>query len=467
MNNRHYLEQELQQLFQNDDDIYNFIANAALDGIWFWDIENPEHEWMNDQFWITLGYMPSQKKHLASEWQDIINPEDLQTALENFQLHCQNPDHPYDQLVRYTHADGSTVWVRCRGIAIRDKDGNAIRMLGAHTDVTALKHAELRYLESLKNIDRLYADTKLALEESEQIFNAMPDAVLQVDSLGNIVKVNEKASEMFGYTIKEFSSTHIDALVPKSTQHKHPQKMDQYFNSPKPKEMAERKKRLTALHKDGSEFPVNIRLSPIQTKYGTHVLAVVRDISKTEELQASLTESQTHNRELYEQSIRDNLTRAYNRMYFNEKALIELERARRLNAPVSLLMIDIDDFKKINDTYGHQVGDNVLIEVSQTINSTLRSYDIFARYGGEEFIVLMPETNLDESLRVANRIVLSVSQQVLGSDSLLEKSPTVSIGGIGVINELYDLDTMIKLADTELYKAKVNGKNQASFHELD
>ena len=95
----HYLESELQKLFKDDKDIHSFIGNAALDGVWFWDLQNPEHEWMSPQFWLTLGFEPTQKKHLASEWQDLINQDDLQTAMENFKRHCENPEHSYDQIV--------------------------------------------------------------------------------------------------------------------------------------------------------------------------------------------------------------------------------------------------------------------------------------------------------------------------------------------------------------------------------
>ncbi|MDP7110326.1 MAG: PAS domain-containing protein [Myxococcota bacterium] len=90
---------------------------------------------MSPRLWEVLGVDPDAKQHLASEWQDLIHPDDLQLALENFERHCADPDHPYDQIVRYTHADGSTVWVRCRGVAIRDSEGRPIRMLGAHNEI--------------------------------------------------------------------------------------------------------------------------------------------------------------------------------------------------------------------------------------------------------------------------------------------------------------------------------------------
>jgi len=138
----HYLKSELYTLIKEDESIFEFLQQGSLDGIWYWDLEDQEKEWMSPRFWTVLGYDPTEKKHLASEWQDLIYPEDLQVAISNFTKHCADQNHPYDQVVRYHHKDGSTVWVRCRGMAIRDKTGKPIRMLGAHTDLTPQKQAE-------------------------------------------------------------------------------------------------------------------------------------------------------------------------------------------------------------------------------------------------------------------------------------------------------------------------------------
>ena len=142
---RHYLESELYDLIKRDSSIFDFFQKGSLDGVWYWDLESPEHEWMSPEFWRLFGYEPHEKKHLTSEWQDLIFPEDLETAIENFNKHCADPNHPYDQLVRYRHKDGSTVWVRCRGIAIRDEDGKPVRLLGTHNDFTRMKEAENRW----------------------------------------------------------------------------------------------------------------------------------------------------------------------------------------------------------------------------------------------------------------------------------------------------------------------------------
>jgi PAS domain S-box-containing protein len=138
----HYLKKELYDLIQKNVSVFEFLQQGSLDGIWYWDIEAQENEWMSPRFWEVLGYNPAEKEHLAKEWQDLINPDDLKTALYNFAKHCEDPNHPYDQVVRYRHRDGHTVWVRCRGIAIRNETGKPIRMLGAHTDLTPQKIAE-------------------------------------------------------------------------------------------------------------------------------------------------------------------------------------------------------------------------------------------------------------------------------------------------------------------------------------
>ncbi len=155
MNHDHYLKQELYELVREDESIFDFLQDAALDGFWYWDLEQPEHEWMNRRFWELLGFDPAEKKHRADEWQDLIHPDDLKTALTNFELHCADPDHPYDQLVRYQHRDGSTVWVRCRGLAVRNAEGQPVRMLGAHIDVTELKKTERELRAALESNQEL------------------------------------------------------------------------------------------------------------------------------------------------------------------------------------------------------------------------------------------------------------------------------------------------------------------------
>ena len=179
-----YLEKELQDLLTSDPRIWHFIRENSLDGVWFWDLENPEHEYMSPEFWSLFGIDPATKDHKASEWQDIIFQEDLEVAKDNLERHLKDPSHPYDQVVRYRGADGETVWVRCRGIAIRNEDGTPVRLLGAHNDVTSEKRRE--------------REAALERDELETIFQAATSGIVALDSRGMIVRINSRARHMLG-----------------------------------------------------------------------------------------------------------------------------------------------------------------------------------------------------------------------------------------------------------------------------
>ena len=148
MQNTHYLKKELYEKIKKDSTIFDFLEDNSLDGLWYWDLENIENEWMSPKFWEILGYEANEKKHLCSQWKEIIFPEDLEEANKNFYLHLKDSNHPYDQIVRYVHKKGHTVWVRCRGKIIKDTNGKPIRMIGAHNDITQQKNDE----NNLKNI---------------------------------------------------------------------------------------------------------------------------------------------------------------------------------------------------------------------------------------------------------------------------------------------------------------------------
>ncbi|WP_339926227.1 PAS domain-containing protein [uncultured Cyclobacterium sp.] len=143
-----YLKQELYELIKSDERIFDFIQESCMDGMWYWDLDNPEEEWMNAKFWEVLGYNHNEMPHKTSAWKDIIHPDDLKIATESITRHFENPNYPYDQTLRYTHKNGSTVWIRCRGLAIRDKHGKPVRMLGAHQNITEIKNSELKFQKS-------------------------------------------------------------------------------------------------------------------------------------------------------------------------------------------------------------------------------------------------------------------------------------------------------------------------------
>ncbi|UTW43028.1 PAS domain-containing protein [bacterium SCSIO 12844] len=157
----HYLKKELYQLVQDDINVFEFLQNNLLDGLWYWDLERPEHEWMSRGFWELFGYDPETKEHLVNEWHDLIFKEDLEIAVENFNKHCKNEQHAYDQVVRYRHKNGKTIWVRCRGLAIRNAQGKPVRLLGVHTDLTKQKEDEAKIQQYANELEK----SNQALEE--------------------------------------------------------------------------------------------------------------------------------------------------------------------------------------------------------------------------------------------------------------------------------------------------------------
>lgn len=181
---KHYLEAELEDLFRTDPKVWKFIREGSLDGVWYWDLENPEHEWMSPEFWRVFGIDPDDKSHHPGEWQDLIFEEDLETAKDNLDRHIKDPDHPYDQIVRYRHAQGGIAWVRCRGLAIRDEEGKAIRLLGAHNEVTDLMQAQER-------LSRNNALLGLVLDN-------VGIGVVGLDRTGRVILANPAACEFIG-----------------------------------------------------------------------------------------------------------------------------------------------------------------------------------------------------------------------------------------------------------------------------
>lgn len=162
---------------------------------------------------------------------------------------------------------------------------------------------------------------------------------------------------------------------------------------------------------------------------------------------------------LKNQATRDPLTSLYNRRYFEDEVTKQILKAKAEKAPYSVLMIDADLFKRVNDTYGHKIGDKVLIELASTSERALRDKDIVARYGGEEFVVFLPNINAEQGQGVADRLRESISQAVVYSDDNQPVTFTVSIG-VSSSDISDNIDTLIKTADEALYKAKQNGRNR-------
>jgi diguanylate cyclase (GGDEF)-like protein len=165
------------------------------------------------------------------------------------------------------------------------------------------------------------------------------------------------------------------------------------------------------------------------------------------------------NQLLLELAQTDPLTRLCNRRHLFEKLEVEINRCSRGGKSISLIMADIDHFKRINDLFGHQMGDEVLVLVSDLLLEELRTYDLAARYGGEEFCLVLPETSLKAALEVAERIRHRTETMQL-SGPMNKEVLTISLGVASFENREGSIDELIRLADEALYLAKNLGRNQ-------
>jgi len=162
---------------------------------------------------------------------------------------------------------------------------------------------------------------------------------------------------------------------------------------------------------------------------------------------------------MYNAALRDPLTKAFNKKYFIDQLRTEFSYARRHDTPLSLVIFDLDHFKRVNDTYGHVAGDHVLIEVAEHVHDILRAEDVFARYGGEEFVIILRGIPLNDAGVLAERIRALVEQNAFMSGE--QRLPvTVSVGVAAYDEKLEDPLALVEAADSALYAAKEAGRNR-------
>ncbi|MED7787502.1 EAL domain-containing protein [Francisella sp. 19X1-34] len=440
----HYLKEELYELISKNHKVFDSLQQSSLDGLWYLDLENPENEWMNDKFWEILGYDPKDKKPLSSEWQDLIFPEDLQIAIQNLEKHLKDPNYEYCQIVRYKHKNGSTVWVRCRGMAIRDKNGKPIRMLGAHNDLTALKNIQQELKESK--------------EFSELMFDASEDIMFVKDEKYRLVKANKAMLNLYPKdiqqsvigttTVEKFSVEEAKLFLKydKIAFDKGSSRTIEYITTPTGEKKVIDTYKVRFYDKAGKPF----------------ILGIARDVTQREALLESIKQS---NVKLNYIAYNDNLTKLLNRKGFIKTAESSLRKTKD-NHFAALIMVDLDNFKFINGSFGYAVGDKLIITVANRLRACLPENSIIGRSGGDDFLILIKDQkNLQEIEDITKKIIKEISIPIKINKNTITQS--VSIGIATYPNTASNIEKLLQNADIAMYSSKTMGKNTYSHYSID
>lgn len=284
----------------------------------------------------------------------------------------------------------------------------------------------------------------------------IPQAVVLSDQQGQIVQANELAGSIFHYKRTDLLGRQIEDLLPERFREHHVRLRQQFFADPRPRYMDNRSVELFALRNGSAEFPIESVLFAIDTvENGSLAVNFINDMSEQRELEKS--------------SLRlafiDSLTHLPNRRYFIDMLERTIHKAKRYEERFALLYIDLDHFKDINDSHGHDYGDLFLIEVAKGLHDSLRDGDFIARVGGDEFaIILFSIKSQDETEMIARRILSACSKtyQIKGTALAI----SASVGVVDSENSLLDAQVIYRNADQAMYVAKrAGGGNFSHFDD--
>lgn len=310
-------------------------------------------------------------------------------------------------------------------------------ILSVMKDITHLKEIEKKLRESEER-HRLLAD------------NAS-DVIWTMDLEGKFTYVSPSVEKLRGYSVEEVLKQSPEEVLCQSSLIHMKQGLENAIkrvqnNQP----FKDFRGELEQPCKDGSTVWTEVTVSGMYNEEGRFIgmLGVTRNIAKRKKME----------REIIRLSITDKLTQLYNRLKLDETLENELERSRRSKDSFSIILLDIDRFKLVNDTFGHQVGDTVLVEIANILKSNVRATDVIGRWGGEEFLIILPETDEKGGKLLAEKLRAKIE-----NNNFMTAGHLTSSFGITVCNGDISPASIVSRADEALYKAKKNGRNRVEF----
>ena len=351
---------------------------------------------------------------------------DLTRMLEEREVHGRTEGE-----LTYIRSDGERFVGWTSSVVIVDGSGRPKTVIIVR-DLTDAKKKEAALLQSIRELDDLY--------------NHAPCGYHSVNADGIIVKINRTELSWLGYTREEVIGQAFKDFLAAASQQKYAEKFEQFKQVGSQKDLE-----LELVQKDGALRPIVLNSTAI---YGNH-----SEFVKSRSTVVDVTDRKKLEQELVRQAQTDFLTGLNNRGNFNTIAEREFAVCQRLAIPLGLLFFDLDNFKTVNDTYGHHAGDLVLSAVGDRCIKTLRKIDILGRWGGEEFVALLPGVAGEELRNAAERLRFALSEVNVNIGQNVSVAVTVSIGASHLLNSDISVDSIAKRADTALYSAKSGGKN--------
>ena len=271
--------------------------------------------------------------------------------------------------------DGTFYWVASTILPFVGKDGLPTRYASVRTDITAIKEAQHVLERSRNELEHLVRARTGELAEREEVLlsitNAAQDAVVMIDQADQVTYWNPAAERIFGYSETEITGKVLhELIVPERYQERAHAGLSQFARTGEGQRIG-RTTTLQARHKNGQEFPVDISLSAIKLRGQWNAIGIARDATERVRTEERLKQLATT----------DTLTGICNRRRLDEALASEINRSARFASPLSFVLFDVDHFKRINDTFGHQTGDRVLTQLALVVGDSIRTTDLFARWG--------------------------------------------------------------------------------------